>query len=268
MGQRHPGSDVPLDAASGRGASRDELRLRLAMAPVPYLEGAVENPEMSEGEMVLLLRNRSITSSLLTRIARDRKWARAYEIKKAVVRHPRTPYSVARNLLSHLYWRDLAEVAGDVRLSPALRRQAESVLAVRLEEMTVGERIALARRASHGIIAALRETGDGRVLRALLENRKLSERDVVGIASGPEVPKEVLGWLAAHPTWSGCHDVRLALAGNPRTPVPAALRLLLQLPRHDLQRIAGDSRVPQLVRVGAERHLVERTATAGEESEV
>ena len=170
----------------------------------------------------------------------------------------RTPISLARACLPHLYWKDLADIAEDARIAPAVRRQAEEVLKGRLGEMTQGERITLARRASRGVIAALRETAEARVLRALLGNTRLREQDVTQIAQNQNAPREVLALLADHPAWGGQYGIRLSLLANPRTPVPVALRLMEGLAPQDLQRLARDARVPKIVRVGADRCLEAR----------
>jgi hypothetical protein len=49
--------------------------------------------------------------------------------------------------------------------------------------------------------------------------------------------------------------VLLALARNPRTPVVVALRLLSKLSRDDLEQLADDDAVPQIVRVGSRRQI-------------
>jgi hypothetical protein len=189
---------------------------------------------------------------------------RGYEAKKALARHPRTPLTLARSLLPQFYWKDLADVAEDPRMPPSVRRQAEEILSHRLDEMTQGERISLARRASRGVISALRDSADARVLQALLGNVRLLEHDAVRIASSACAPREALSGLADHPAWGERYAVRLSLIRNPRTPVAAALRLIGRLPRQDLLRLARDGQVPKIVRVGADRRL--DSAAAAERS--
>jgi hypothetical protein len=232
-----------------------ELRQRLRSAPVPYLVGALENPHIGAAELALLLRNRAATPELLTRVARTRGWTRHYEVKKGLVQHPKTPVVISRSLVHHLYWRDLAETAQDLRVHPSVRRHSEELLKVRLLELTLGERITLARVASPGVVELLREGGEARVLLALLGNTKLRELDAVRIASGEEVPGPVLGRLAEHPMWGRRRAVRVALVTNPRTPVSVALSLVRNFPRRDLRQLAKDGGAPKIVRVGAARHL-------------
>jgi hypothetical protein len=205
--------------------------------------------------MILLLRNRAAPAPLLARIGRDREWTRRQDVKRALVRHPNTPLVLARILAIHLHRKDLAEIAEDLRVPPPVRRHAEEILRIRIEEMTLGERISLARRPSRALISALRDSAEGGVLRALLGNSRLVEADAVRIASGSATPGDALRALAEHPAWGIRRSVRMALLLNPRTPVSSALGLIRGTSRQDLTRLAEDAGAPRIVRVGAERRL-------------
>jgi hypothetical protein len=242
-----------------------ELRRHLALAPAAFLEGALDNPALTIDEMHLLLRNRHATPAVLARVGRDPRWIRRREVRRGLVLHPATPLSVSRNLVPHLSWSDLAEACGNPRLAPVLRRRAEDVLRSRLEEITLGERVALAHRASRGLIATLVEDGESRVLEGLLGNARLVESDVVRIAGSSAATAALLAALAVHPEWGKRRKVRLAVLRNPRTPVPAALSLLRRLHARDLRPLADAPGFPRIVRVGAERELSrsEPTESAG-----
>ncbi|MBZ5640499.1 MAG: hypothetical protein LAO51_17300 [Acidobacteriia bacterium] len=241
--------------ARGRTASAAELRSALASAPPPFLAGALENPELGPDEVLLFLRNRSAPAALLARVGRDTEWTRLQEVKLGLVRHSNTPPAIARSLAAHLYPRDLAEIAEDVRVRPVVRRLAEEILKASVAEMTLGARISLARRCSRALISVLRDSAEVAVLRALLGNGRLVEADAVMIASGGKNPVEVLRMLALNPVWGVRRAVRLALLRNPRTPVPAALGLIRGMSRQDLASLAEDREAPRIVRVGAERRL-------------
>jgi hypothetical protein len=243
----------------GSGTAPTYIGLVATRPPKVRKDGVLDDPELQEEDVLLLLRNRAAAPALLGKIARDRRWTRSYEIKKALTRHPRTPLTIARSFLPHFYWRDLAEIVDDARMPPSVKKQAEEVLKHRLAEMAQGERVALARRASRGVIAALRDSGEPRVLQALLTNVRLVENDAVQIASNPGASRDVLSALADHPDWRRRFSVRLSLLSNPKTPVPAALRLIAGLSREELSRLARDTAVPKIVRVGADRRLEERT---------
>jgi len=219
--------------------------------------GALENPSLTDEKLLRLLRNPHVTPQILSRIGRDRRWTRVYEIKRALVRHPRSPLVVSRGFLPYLHWKDLAEACADLRVHPVARRQAERLLGTRVDELSLGEKVTLARRASRGLIRALIDAGEPQVLRGLLGNERTVEADAIRIASGPRATPELLRHLADHPKWGRRRDVRLALLRNRRTPVPVALRLAGGLAPPDLRRLLKDDKVPRIVRVGAERRLAD-----------
>lgn len=203
----------------------------------------------------ILLKNPRATAALLVRISRIVRWTRVYEVKRGLVRHARSPLPLARRFLPHLLWLDLADAAADTRLSPVVRRHAEEALKKRLLDMAEGEIVALARRASPGVVAELIRSRSPRVLSALLGNPRVRERDVLQIASGDHAPKETLRRLVHHPEWGRSRSVRVALLRNARTPVADALHLLAGLPPPDLERVVSDEDVPRIVQIGAGRRL-------------
>jgi hypothetical protein len=252
---REQAAKPDLSAAGGRAATLEMLRKHLSTAPPPYLEGALDNPALADGEMVLLLRNRRASPDVLLLIWRDPRWSRSHEVKKLLAMHPRLPLATARSLLPHLFWKQLAEVAGSPRVNPVVGKQAERLLQRKIEELSTGEITTLARTASRGVIAALLDSTDDSVLRALLENGKLRESEAEVIASSSEASPLLLSHLSAHHRWGAVRAVQLALLANPGMPVAAALRLIEKLAKRDLQRLASDDKVPRIVSVAADRRL-------------
>jgi hypothetical protein len=259
-----PAADLSL--AGGRAAPLELLRRHLSSAPLPFLEGALDNPALTSREMVLLLRNRQATPKLLLAIGRNREWTRSQEVKKLLVLHPRVPLATARNLLPHLYWKQLVEVAKSLQVNPVVRRRAEDSLKIKIEEMNLGEKVALARQATPRLISALSASREDRLLRALLGNGKMREIAAAGIAADDELPGELLAFIANHHRWGALRSIRLALLANPRTPIPDALQLLGRLAQRDLQRLARDDNVPRIISMGADRKLqeIEERRTRGD----
>jgi hypothetical protein len=249
------GRQRTLDEPAGRKAPIEALRRHLATAPPAYLQGAARNAALGVGELLLLLRNREAPAPLLQAIGRDRGWAGSYRVKRALALHPRTPLVLGRDLVRHLFWKELVELSVAPHVNPAVRRLAERYLKERLDAMALGERIALARRASRGLIGSLCGCDEEPVLRALLGNPCLVEADAVMVASSDEAPRALLAHLAEHPKWGMRRDVFLALARNERTPVPAALRILHRLGTRELRELCREPALPAIVRIGAERRL-------------
>jgi hypothetical protein len=103
------------------------------------------------------------------------------------------------------------------------------------------------------LAALLGSAVDPEVARAALGNPRLVESDVVRLIGDPATRPAVLQTVAECDGWSGRRPIRLALVRNPRTPPRAALRALVGLDAEDLELVARDPAVPQLVRMRAER---------------
>lgn len=246
-----------LDRERGRRDERAQLRIHLAEAPGEYLEGALDNDALGPEELVLLLRSPASTAEIVARVGRNRAWMRSRELKVAFVAHPRAPRVLARRFLPHLTWRNLADLAVNLRISPVLRREAERLLKTRLPELSVGEKISVARRGSRGIIEMLCGEQDPHVLRALAGNPRATEADVLRMLDRPDLHREVLAWLADQSAWGQRRALRLALVRHPQTPAAAALRSIRELSRGDLDALQHDPIAPRLARIAAERRLAQ-----------
>lgn len=244
-----------LDRERGRRDERQQLKMHLPEAPSEYLEGALDNGELGPEELVLLLRSPASTAAIVARVGTNRSWMRSRELKVAFVGHPHAPRVLARRFLPHLSWRDLADLGTKPRISPVMRREAERLLKTRLPELSAGEKISLARRASRGIIEMLRDEQDPQVLRALAGNPRAVESDILRILARPDLRSEFLAWLADQSSWGQRRELRLALVRHPGTPPPAALRSIRALSRADLHDLQQDPLAPRLARVAAERRL-------------
>jgi len=248
---------------AGRTAPAETLARELVTASLAYLEGAMVNPAMQPGLVPLLLKNHSVTAQLIVRVSAHRGWLKPYEVKSAIVQHPKTPRAVAMNLVQFLWWRDLAQVADETVLAPPLRRAAERILSVRIQELALGERIALARIASRGVIHVLRRQEHPMVIRALLQNPRLVEEDALAIAGARGTPAGVLQTLAEDARFSPRPAVQKALVQNHGTPAATALRILQGLGTETLKELARAPHVPTLVKVAVQRMMDAREHPEG-----
>ena len=85
----------------------------------------VNNPRISEQEIVTIAAMRSISEDILRQIASNRQWARSYNIMHSLAKNPRTPIANAITIMSRLQLRDLAALMKSRNVSDAVRRQAE-----------------------------------------------------------------------------------------------------------------------------------------------
>jgi hypothetical protein len=241
---------------AGRRDTPETLLLRLPTAGVSYLEGALENPGLGPAQVLQLLRNHRAPATVLARLGEDEALARQREVRIALASHPVAPRPLALHLVSLLGWRDLVTVSQQPRTPAPVKRRAEMYLGERLEGLSLGEQITLARMAPRGVLPALRALPPHpRVVGALLENPRAAEGDVIALLRGSRLTAEVIGVVAGSARWMGLPTVRRAIALHGSSRPADALRCLQGLPPRELRLIAGNPQAPPLVRRAAERLL-------------
>ena len=113
---------------------------------------------------------------------------------------------------------------------------------------SVGARCSNARGRDRFKLDRLLHDRDYRVIRMLLNNSIIVERDVVKIAAMRPTRPEVLIEIARHRKWASRYAVRKALSSNPHTPPSIARRLIPTLMRQDLLAVAEAGSIPAEIR--------------------
>jgi hypothetical protein len=122
----------------------------------------------------------------------------------------------------------------------------------------IAERISEARGASGDELHSFLHDSSEAVLVALLENPRLTEKDVCIMLERLDLPRPILGAIAAHPAWKKDEGVRLRLARHPYTPGRVALRLLRELFLFDLVQVSLSHSTPAEIRRVAEEVILQR----------
>lgn len=213
----------------------------------------LDNPDTEEAHILAVMRKRNLASLTIEAIARHERWNQRYALKAAIVNHPKTPKTLALRVLSLLYWKELLRVSGNYRLPMRLRTAAENLLADRLPQLELGEKISLARTAPRRVVLLLSKEANARVLEALLANPRLRESEVIGLAENQKTPPDVLRVVAEADRWITRRPIKLAIVKNSQTPVHSALKLLATLPRRTLVQLLERHELPALISIKAER---------------
>ena len=211
--------------------------------------------ELTPRQVYRVLRNPYVTAEAIEALLGIRGLLASYQVRSALARHRRTPETVALRFISGLYWRDLLEISVDMRISPAVRRVAEKYLVRRLGRLTVGEKMAVARRAASGVLAHLRQDPSLHVVRALLQNPRLTEAVLLPMVASESTLPRILDLVARDPRWGTRYEIRLAMARNTRSPFRVILRILPGLRREDLTAIAAQESHSGVIRRRADELL-------------
>ncbi|MDQ3281936.1 MAG: hypothetical protein M3Q69_11050 [Acidobacteriota bacterium] len=192
---------------------------------------------LSEDEVLAILENANVTTSIVNRIAQTARLTGYYAVRVKLVAHRQTPLAHAVKLVHYLYWFDLLALSIDVQVPAPVRRAIDTQLLIRVENLTIGDRVASARRCSQALINVFLYDPHPKVFAAVLVNKRLREEDLVVLANSDRATPEQLLLLAQDTRWSYRYAIRKALAMNPMTPRSAAASQLRHLSRGDLRRI-------------------------------
>jgi len=209
--------------------SRDELT-DFVVANVKHL---------LEEEALAILDNPFVTTKVCQLIGQNQRLTGFYSVRLKLVALRQTPQAHATKLVFYLFWPDLVRLSVDVTVPAAVRRAVDTQLLLRVEKLTLGERIASARRCSQALIKVLLFDPDPKVFAALLVNQLLREDDLVHFASSPDAQPEQIRLLADDRKWSHRYAIRKALVMNPVTPRSVAAAQLRYLRAADRRMIHG-----------------------------
>jgi hypothetical protein len=208
---------------------------------------------LSEEEVLAVLENRFVTPKLLSKIAQAPRLAGFYSVRVRLVAHRQTPQAHAVKLVHYLYWFDLLRLSIDVQVPAPVRRAIDTALILRVEKLTIGERVSSARACSPALIKIFLYDRDPKVFAALLINSRLREDDLLSLVSSDRATEEQLLMIASDPKWSFRYSLRKALVLNPVTPRAAAASQLRYLTKLDLRRIHANPRTSTYLRRCIER---------------
>ena len=91
----------------------------------------LKNPRISEGEVLMIAKNRSSIEELIRMILLNRDWVKLYDMKKALVAHPRTPLQTAMRYMTFLSEKDIRDLAKSREVGQAIVNNAKRMLMTR-----------------------------------------------------------------------------------------------------------------------------------------
>lgn len=214
---------------------------------------------MTEELALAFLTRRDLPELALDRLSKNGAVMKHRKVLTALVRHPRTPRHVSLPVARRLYTFELMQLALTPTLAADLKMVVEEAIISRLESVTAGERMTLARRASTRVTAALLLDAESRIVEAALASPYLTEAWVVKALMREAAPPHLALLVAKHAKWSVRREVRLALLRSPHTPLAKAIAIADALSPGAVREALDLSRLPVNVRAYLER-IVQRKA--------
>jgi len=206
------------------------------------------DPALTADLVLAAIKDRNLPSEAVEQISRNAAVMKSRKVRVAVAAHPRAPRRIALRLIRELYTFDLMQFSLIPAVTADLKRVADELLVARLASVTLGERIALARRSSAMVAAALLLDKESRVWQTALENARLSEAAIVKALLRPAATPAFVKAVCHHAKWSVRPEIRMALLRNEYTPLARALEFARRLPPAQLRDILHASRLPEKIK--------------------
>ncbi len=115
--------------ALARTHRREELLLLMRDPHPAVVTILLDNPHVTENEIVRIAAGRQANPESLTRLATHPRWSVRHAVKRALVLNPATPLADAIRLATTLRPQELLEIAADPQLPEILRRHAADLAA-------------------------------------------------------------------------------------------------------------------------------------------
>jgi len=194
------------------------------------------------------VKDRNLASEVIEQISRNTVVMKSRKVRVALAVHPRAPRRIALRLIRELYTFDLMQFSLIPAVAAELKRVADELLVARLTSITLGERVALARRSSAMVAAALLLDKEARVWQTALDNPRVTEAAIVKALLGPTTTPAFVKAVCHHAKWSLRPEIRMALLRNGHTPLARALEFARRLPPAQLRDILHASRLPERIK--------------------
>jgi len=152
----------------------------------------------------------------------------------------------------------LVDEESEEALSAEEEEKRELSLSALIQTMTVMEKIKLARFGNSEARGLLVRDRNRIVSSAAIRSPKVTENEVIAFAKSRALCEEVMRIIATTKEWTKHYPVKYALATNPRTPIPAAIKFLNYLNDKDLKQIMRSRDVPAPITVQAKRILARK----------
>lgn len=248
-------------------------------------EAVLTSPRITEVEIVAIAKSHKLDDDLLRRIAANVQWLKNYQVRRALVNNPRTPLPIALKLVPTLLDADLKQLAKNAEASEDLIVAAERTAAERgtdrrapvksqapkvekkaksrlqeIQDMPVPDKIKLAMTGDKEARSILLKDSNKQVQEAVLDSPRISDMEIVAVANSRNLPEEILRKIAVNRQWMKNYQVRLALANNPKTPLPMGLKIIGTLMIADLKRLSKNKGVSNVLSSAAQRFVMRKGA--------
>jgi hypothetical protein len=128
LGQRFDEMALGEQTHLARTAGRAVLPVMVQHGSPEVVGALLQNPHLTEEDLVALCSRRDTPPAILALVARDPKWTKRYRVRQVLVHHEHAPLAVVLGLLTGLLSPELEEIARRPDRPPVVRMAAQRIL--------------------------------------------------------------------------------------------------------------------------------------------
>lgn len=264
MDNRPPKATFDLDLARRlqRALTVDgqELFQVLLDPEMQVVRAMLKNRSLTEDHLHVLLKRRDLSEDLLKAVYQLEMLKHSHRLQVALVRNPGTPGPVVLALLPHLHLFELVNLSLLPGVTPDQKFAAERAILQRLPTTELGNKLALARRATTTVVAQMLKSGEVPLVEICLNSPRLREVAILQFLNGATSNAETISMVARHPKWKTRPNLRLAILKNRRTPPVWFLIHLPQLHIRDIRSLLVSRNLNPAQKKLVQDELKKRTA--------
>jgi hypothetical protein len=226
-------SDSPSSTLADRAQSRDPGELLVVAT----------HHALTEDIALALLTRRDLPGNVIEAVSKNAAVLKHRKVIVAVASHPKTPRHVSLPIARHFYTFELVKIALLPAVPADVKIGVDETIISRLEQISEGERLTLAKLASGRVAGTLLRDQQVRVVEAALQNPKMTESIIIKALGHRKVPEHTVRVVCGHPQWSVRRDLRLSLLRNPHTPLAAAIVFADGFPEYLVREVLSKSKM-------------------------
>jgi len=136
--------------------------------------------------------------------------------------------------------------------------EENKTLEEKLRDATTGEKVAWATLGNKSVRGRLMRDSNRMVAMAAITSPRVSDLEVVQAAQSRTVHQDVIAYIAHQKDYVKLYPIKVALAGNPKCPLPMSMKFVPLLQRKDIKNLSLSKNVPAGVRNLAVKIVKER----------
>jgi hypothetical protein len=228
----------PHPSLADRTQSRDPEEL-LAVA---------SDLDLTEDMALALLARRDLPGPVIEAIGKNPALLKHRKVILAVASHTRAPRHVSLPLTRHLYTFELVKIALLPAVPADVKVGIDEIIISRLAQISEGERLTLAKRASGRVAGALLLDAQERIVAAALNNPRMTEDVLLRALAQRRASERLVRLVCRHRQWSLRRDIRLSLLRNEHTPLAEAIVFAGEFPVQLVREVLSQSKLQPAIK--------------------